>query len=309
MKEKKAARAEMEKLMAELAQTLWEQNAQTSAGPKKAENKMSKAKTTFQGSAEEAARLAQEVMYDAWETNSKSRRIKMAKRALSIDPDCADAWSLLADDAAKSLDQAIDYYEKGMNAGRRSLGEKKFKQYEGGFWGFLDTRPYMRARAGLMMCLWLAGNGDAAIGHAKDMLKLDPNDHQGIRYRLISYLAALGRYDELGTVMKGSFKNDGATEWLYARALLSFVKKGDTDASRRELQRALQVNKYVPAHLTGGKAVPQRLPDTITWGGEDEASCYASENIDAWKKVPGALDWLKTQSKRKNTPKGKSGGK
>ena len=30
-----------------------------------------------------------------------------------------------------------------------ALGPRGFKQYAGHFWGFLETRPYMRARAGL----------------------------------------------------------------------------------------------------------------------------------------------------------------
>ena len=39
-----------------------------------------------------------------------------------------------------------DYYAKGVEAGELALGPKGFKQYAGHFWGFLETRPYMRAR-------------------------------------------------------------------------------------------------------------------------------------------------------------------
>jgi hypothetical protein len=28
-------------------------------------------------------------------------------------------------------------------------------------------------------------------------------------------------------------------------------------------------------------------------GGEDEAVYYASENLNHWRKTPGAVDWLK----------------
>ena len=38
------------------------------------------------------------------------------------------------------------------------------------------------------------------------------------------------------------------------------------------------------------------LPDSITVGGEDEAFCYAAANIEAWKKAPGAVDWLKERT-------------
>jgi len=64
----------------------------------------------------------------------------------------------------------------------------------------------------------------------------------------------------------------------------------------KELSAALKMNKHVPKYLTGEKIIPRILPDTISMGGEDEAYCYASLGIGAWKKVSGALDWLKVQT-------------
>lgn len=296
--------------MAELAQTVMEQGPQSSSELNKITGGLIKRKPAARKPVlTKASRLAQDLIYDAWETRSKSERIRLAKIALLLDSDCADAYNLLADDASKSIQEAIEYYEKGMAAGRRSLGERKFKEYAGSFWGFLDSRPYMRARAGLMMSLWLAGEYDAAIDHAKEILNLNPDDNQGIRYRLISYHATLERYDELERFMKGRYRNDFMAEWLYTRAFLSYVKKGDTAASGRELKNAWDRNKHVADYLTGKKRIPRTLPDRITVGGEDEAFCYASENIAVWTKIPGALDWLKSQIEEQKTPKRKSAGK
>jgi len=242
-----------------------------------------------------AERAAQELIYDAWESYQKRERIRLAKEALLIFPDCADAYNLLAEDAAKTLEDSKEYYQKGMEAGRRALGEKIFKESNGMFWDILETRPYMRSRAGLMQCLWEEGRYDEAIGHALELLRLNENDNQGIRYVLITYLANLGRYDQLEAFMKnGIYKNDCAAEWLYTRVLLSFAKKGDSKTSREALQKALEGNVYVPDYLTGRKPIPRVLPDRMTWGGEDEAFCYASGNKRAWEKVPGALDWMKS---------------
>ena len=297
MKEKKAGRQEMEKLMADLARTIQGQNPKAFAELNKATNGMMMGKSAFKRSGEDAERQAQELIYDAWELNKKSERIRLAKKALSIFPDCADAYNILAADAAKSPEESREYYEKGMASARRTLGEKKFKDAKGHFWGVLDTRPYMRSRAGLMQCFWDAGACDEAISHAREILKLNPNDNQGIRYILIAYLTNLERYDELGKFMNGcGYRNDCAADWLYTRALLSFVKKGDTEKSRRELASALEMNRHVPKYLTGKKAIPLILPDSVTMGGEDEAFCYAAANINAWKKAQGALDWLKTQA-------------
>jgi len=244
--------------------------------------------------AKNAANAAQELIYDAWEAGSKSERIRLAKRALSIYPDCADGYNLLAEDAAKTVEESAQYYTNAMEAGLRALGETKIKEMKGHFWGFLETRPYMRARAGLMQCLWNLGKHDEAIKHAREMLKMNPNDNQGIRYILIAYLAELKLYDELDTFMnKGEYQDDCVAEWAYTRALLSFAKNGASPKAQKELELALRSNVHVTKYLTGQKSIPRLLPDSITIGGEDEAFCYAAVNIKTWKNVPGAIDWLK----------------
>lgn len=46
---------------------------------------------------EESLRLAHELAYDAMESSSYKERIKLARRSLEFNTDCADAWLLLAD--------------------------------------------------------------------------------------------------------------------------------------------------------------------------------------------------------------------
>jgi len=102
----------------------------------------------------------------------------------------------------------------------------------------------------------------------------------------------------------GLYGNDCAADWLYTRVLLSFVKNGDTKKTRNELSAALEMNVHVPKYLTGKKAIPRALPDSVTMGGEDEAFCYAAKNIGAWEKAPGATDWLKSQTGIKTISRG-----
>ena len=64
------------------------------------------------------------------------------------------------------------------------------------------------------------------------------------------------------------------------------------------------MNFHVPKYLTGKMVIPRISPDSVTMGGEDEAFCYAAANISAWKKVSGALDWLKVQTGIKTISKG-----
>jgi len=240
---------------------------------------------------------AQDIMYDAWESDNPNDRIKLAKKALKICPDCADAYNFLAEEKSETLKEAIDYYQKGVEAGRRALGEEMFKEDSGHFWGLIDTRPYMRSRFGLMECLWNLGKHDDAIMHDQEMLELNTSDNQGVRYILIAYFAEIGRYDQLDEFINHSeFKDDCCSEWHYTRALLSFVTEGESKKANTDLKIALKSNQYVPAYLTGKKRIPSILPDRITMGGEDEGFCYAYRHIKAWQKVPGAIEWLKNKS-------------
>jgi ST7 protein len=50
---------------------------------------------------------AQDLMFDAWETRSAKTRIAMAREALEISPLCADAYALLANEAAKTQEEKI----------------------------------------------------------------------------------------------------------------------------------------------------------------------------------------------------------
>jgi hypothetical protein len=56
---------------------------------------------------------AQQLMYDAWEAPTRQRAVELAQKALSISPDCADAYSFLAEQTAESMEEAIDLYTKG----------------------------------------------------------------------------------------------------------------------------------------------------------------------------------------------------
>lgn len=253
---------------------------------------------------EGAREVAQDIIYRAWETEASQDRIALAERALAISPDCPDAYNLLAEEAGHSLEEKTDLYRKGVEAGERALGPAFFKENKGHFWGMTETRPYMRSKAGLAQCLWQVGDHESALREYYDLLRLNPGDNQGIRYVLLACLSDLGRYGDLEELMKRpEYRNDCAAEWQYTQVLLSFLRQGPSKETSDFLKAALEENRHVPAYLLGRKSIPRKLPDHITMGGEDEAYCCAANFLDAWKKVPGALDWLRIQTEKKQPPK------
>ena len=246
------------------------------------------------GSVDDAVSKAQDIMYDAWDADSKARRVALAKKALKVSPLCADAYVLLAQEIAGHLDEEIELYQKGVDAGERVLGAAAFRDDVGHFWGLLETRPYMRARCGLALALWQKGEQEAAIAHVQDMLRLNPNDNQGIRYILLAWFLARGRQDGIASLMR-RYKGDSAPQWRYTEALLEFRRVGDADTSRKRLAAAVRGNPHIPAYLLG-KALPRSAPAYLTVGGEDEAREFARAYLASWRDTPGALEWLAVQT-------------
>jgi hypothetical protein len=228
--------------------------------------------------------------YSAFEA-SEAEQVRLARQAMEISPDCADAYVLLAENA-KTADEAQELYEQGVAVGERALGRRAFAEHEGHFWGVLETRPYMRARQGLAQCLWEAGRREEAAAHYQEMLRLNPNDNQGVRYSLATLLLDMDRDDDLRRLL-AQYEDDALAEWAYTKALVAFREGGETAQANRLLTQAVKVNKYVPAYLLGHKELPHDLPPHISVGGNDEAASYAVGNRRAWLNTPGAISWLR----------------
>jgi tetratricopeptide (TPR) repeat protein len=233
---------------------------------------------------------AQDLVYEAWEAPSAKRRRELAEEALRISGDCADAYNILADLAADPAEER-DLYEKAVAAGARALGEDFFEENVGHFWGLLETRPYMRARAGLAELLWDAGEREAAVDHYRELLRLNPGDNQGIRQILVGRLLEIGRDADAAALLK-KYKDDCSAWMVYARALVAFRAEGDSATARKRLVNARKANGHVPDYLVGRKKLPRSTPDYHGFGDESEAVCFMADGAGAWHATPGAVAWL-----------------
>lgn len=240
--------------------------------------------------AENALRRAQELIYDAWEKPRAIHRIRLAKRALKISDRCADAHCILAEDEAKTLLEEREHYERAVAVGEKAVGPQAFKDYAGHFWGILETRPYMRAREALANCLWECGERADAIDHLLGMLKLNPNDNQGVRYVLATWLLSVRDHDAAEELLQ-TYKNDYSANWHYSRTLLA-LRKGDEASSRRYLADAWEFNPHVPGLLIGAVEISIPLPEHYALGSPDEAVFYVLDDRENWASTEGALPWL-----------------
>ncbi len=150
--------------------------------------------------------------------------------------------------------------------------------------------------------LWALGRREEAAGHLQELLRLNPNDNQGVRYTLASWLLNLDQDEALARLLE-QYDEDSAT-WLYTRTLLAFRQNGDSPEAQKLLKQARKVNKHVPAYLLGEEPLPSEPPPYYSPGDKSEAIMYAAGGLSAWRSTPGALTWLRDSTRSgKKKPK------
>jgi len=253
---------------------------------------------------------AQDLCYQAFDSIGR-RRAALARQAIRLCPDCADAYVILAEGCGDT-GKAGELYAAGVEAGRRALGGTFFEENVGHFWGLLQTRPFMRALQGQAECLVGLGRQGDAVGHYRELLRLNPNDNQGVRHALLPLLIELGRDAEAEDLLK-AYHQDVSAIWPYCRALLAFRSQGDTPASRTLLAAAVKANPHVPKCVLG-QAELSDWPGSYSLGSEEEAVFCAAQIGGAWEASAGALEWLtakanspgESSSRRKPRPRRKT---
>jgi tetratricopeptide (TPR) repeat protein len=232
---------------------------------------------------------AQDLAYRAFEARGR-RRIQLARKALELSRDCADAWVILGENAP-DLERARELYAEGVSAGERALGPQVFEQEAGHFWGPVETRPYMRARFGLAQVLDRLGRRDEAMEHYRELLRLNTNDNQGVRDLVLPALLVAGRDDEAAALLD-RYADDAAAVWRYGHALVTFRREGDSAAARDRLREALRANRRLAKYLADAASLPDQDPETYAFGSEEEAVIAARMLAEAWSVTPGAGAWL-----------------
>lgn len=217
--------------------------------------------------------------------------IAQARKTLAKSPDDVDAYLTLAEHADSDR-LALPLFEKAVAAGERGIGRSRFEKLVGEFWLDPKTRPYMQARMSLARSLWTLSRRDEAVSHFQELLRLNPNDNQGVRYVLLNSLIALGRFDDAKVLIQRY--DEPSAAWAFSKVLVAFHEGGDAAASRTALKEARRINKHVVPFLLGEKEPPDDNPGFYSPGDKYEACFYIEESLGTWKQVPGAVTWLST---------------
>lgn len=158
---------------------------------------------------------------------------KLFQHAIEINPDQADAYNGLACIAMEqnNYEEGQTFSALALEKTRKSLAGENPDSYT--WWGDSKTRPYMRARHNLGLCMWKLGNLAGAINEFEAMVKLNPNDNQGVRFLIGSLYHQSGKLRRALAQYKRSSANsehsgDPHNEYNYALALFEAKKYSES---------------------------------------------------------------------------------
>ncbi len=233
---------------------------------------------------------AQALAFEAYEAADIDDAIDLTEQALELSADCADAYIILSRIVSDPR-QALELATEGLAAAQRAIGPARFAAAVGHFWRDEETRPYLRACLACAERLWSIGRRDDSVDRLLDMLRLNPDDDQGVRYLLAAHLLELGRDDDFDKLIADY--TEPMAFMAFSRVLREFRHNGDSAAAGKLLAKACVANRHIVPELLDGSPHDGDLPHAFSPGTLNEAVLYVEDFAGGWKQTPGALTWLR----------------
>lgn len=197
----------------------------------------------------------------------------------------------------KLYDEALALWREAVELGISSLPERFVMGTARLEWLWPENRPFLRAYAWLGLALKQQGEAKEALAIFRNLLALDPGDHQGIRASALE-VAFAGKLPEVVLEICGQFPADALVDVVYARPL-ALLQTGRKEEAEKGLARAIEDYPLVARELIKKRHLPVRSaqPGYIEVGGADEAYLYWLKMGKYWKGTLGALDLVKVVSR------------
>jgi tetratricopeptide (TPR) repeat protein len=189
------------------------------------------------------------------------------------------------------------YYQKAVSIGLKCFPNRKDFIFGKDFilWGYLENRPFLRAYHGLSLSYWRKGEIEKAIFMWEKLLKLNPNDNQGIRDLYAIGCIEMQRYEELIN-MKKKYKECVDLDFNFSLALIYFIY-GNLKKSKYYLDSVFKFHKNeIESIITGNLKEPEIIGDIIDGSiiPNKEYSKYLFKkwHFKYWANTKGALKFL-----------------
>jgi tetratricopeptide (TPR) repeat protein len=235
----------------------------------------------------EADRLFDQGM-ELWWKGNETRACTFYRKALRVDPLHADAHNhlgLRAFSHAK-LAEAERHFQSAVEGGQRDLVEDEGLVP----WGWVENRPYLRGLMNLSLVLRDKGLFREAIDIHERMLRLNPNDNQGVRWLLGGEYLRIGDLTRAIHAYESALDEPGCCFGL----ALARLQQGRPSAEVGEaLLQGMAINRYIAPILLDE---PWQRLDGFHGSSLAEpewASDHVRNERDVWQRVPRSAEVLR----------------
>lgn len=173
----------------------------------------------------------------------KETAVKLAKKALKLNPNNLDAEFLIADLSCKTFINYLKKLESIIKHGEEILENVYHLTDEdkGHYWGLWETRPYMRVRFHYVEALISAKMYRKAAEQLEELLELSKTDNLGARYKLIAIYTMLEEKEKAENLLK-KYKEESIHMLLPITFL--YFKLGNFTKAKNFIKKMEKNNDY-----------------------------------------------------------------
>lgn len=226
---------------------------------------------------------------ERWWDGDRRGAAKFFRRAIELDPQHADAHNhlgIVSLEAGK-LKAAETHFRAAIDGGQRHLERDGDEVH----WGFIENRPYLRGLANLALVFVKQKKWSEALGLHQQLLKLNPNDHQGVRYLIGPECLRVG--DNAGAVRAFERCLDEEVGCAFGLALAKLRAEGASAEIGLALVTGFAANRYVAPMLL--EETWERLDafHGTNMAEPEWAHAVVVAQADLWQSVPRGAELLR----------------
>ncbi len=177
----------------------------------------------------------------------KEEAIYRAKKILKSNPKNIEAQILIAG-WTLDLEKRIDLLETAIDESNQSF-DILFVNKEKAWWGMTETRPFVRAKFLLASTFDYGEYQDDAVDLYSELLLMNPNDNQGVRYSLMKTHYKMKNKKGIASLVS-AFPEEGEEHFVFACAYFKFMKYGKGHKTENEIISTMQSNLALASKLT-----------------------------------------------------------
>ncbi len=224
-----------------------------------------------------------------WWAGDRRSALKFFRRALKLDPRHADAHNHLGIVSleTRKLTAAVKHFRAAVDAGQRQL-ERDGAEVP---WGIIENRSYLRALGNLALALAAQRKWAEALALHRQLLKLNPDDNQGVRYLIGPEYLRVGDNDSAIEAFAACAHEEVGC--AFGLALAKLRARGPSAEIGEALLTGFAANRYVAPMLLGEEWERLDAYHGTNMAEPEWAGDVVTAQADLWHAVPRGAEQLR----------------